>query len=338
MKLYLQVVFFLCAVLIKNSIQSSSIPTVMIVHSLGSDSYMLQTVANSLAGQLAISLFDVSVAGNMPTVKQLQKYNATLLSFGFGSIYDPQTLGSVMNEYVSAGGPLIITMDNFANNTFWKLSLGSTFPDSYYAIYPYPDYTSNGEQTLVSIDTNHPILSGVTYFDGGVCSDRGGQWSPNGHQVAQWSDGTPLIGTLDLGITRRVDMAFFIVPSPTYWCGWLPNSDGYTLIVNAVNWVIQKEELCSNYESCVSCTSHAGNCEWCLDTGSCTSVDFSCPDRIYSPSDCPAVDCSEFFQCSTCLDVNNDNDCVWCLDDHSCVGTNTTCFGEITHIQYCNSN
>jgi len=337
-KVYIQLLFLLCCVLVHNTVQSSSLPTVILVHSLGSNDYMLNIVVTSLQSEMIITLFDVSEEGSMPTVQQLLQYNATILSFGFNSIYDPNTLGKVMNEYVSSGGPLIITMDNFANDTYWKLTLGSAFPDSYYAIYPYPNYMSSGEQTLVALDSSHPILSGVSSFDGGSCSDRGGQWSPNGHQVAQWSDGTPLIGTLDLGITRRVDMAFFIVPTPSYYCGWNTATDGFTIISNAVYWVIQKEELCSNYQSCVSCTSQAGSCEWCLDTGSCTPIDFSCPDRIYSPEDCPAIDCTEFFQCTTCLDTNNDNECVWCLDNHSCVGTNTTCFGEITHIQYCNSD
>jgi len=328
--------FALFVLLISSAVYSSP-PTILLIHSYGSQFSQLNSVINAFQGIFSFTLFDVS-SSSLPTLNQMLTYNATLLTFGWASIYNRNALATLLYQYVNKGGPLVITMDAFGNSTGYTLSLGPNFPDEYYAIVPAPNYSAFGDSTMQVLDSSSPILAGVSSFDGGTCSDRGGQWSGDGHQVAQWSDGKPLIGTKIIGNTRRVDLAFFIVPSPTYFCGWNPSTGGWTIIQNALNWVVQKEHLCYQFNGCRSCTSSSfGQCEWCLNTGQCTPIDFSCPNRIYRSRDCPGIECYPNGQCSTCLSTSNENQCVWCLDNHTCMNTNATCKGEISNSQFCNS-
>jgi len=298
----------------------------------------LNSITSALGSSFQFTYYDVSTSSGMPSFQQLLTYNATFCTFGWSAISNANSLGSLLNSYVESGGSLIIAMENFGNNTgLQPLTIGSTFSNDYYAILPSNNFQSYGSSSMTVLDSSHPILSGVTDFAGGPCSDRAGTWSTNAHQVAQWSDGTPMIGTMNIGTTRRVDLSFFPIPNPPYSCGWPISSTGMTILSNSLYWVMQKEVTCNEYSGCSSCTL-TGNCVWCLDTASCTPIDYTCPDRIWDSSDCPNIDCGDFSGCSNCVNDDNDGQCVWCLDNYSCVSGNFTCYGEISDAQYCSSN
>jgi len=309
---------------------------VALVHSYGSQTTMLNTMRDGLPAFQFI-YYDVSTSNGMPTLQQLLSCNATIATFGWSAILNTNSLGTILYQYVSAGGNLIIMMENFGTNTgLQPLTLGATFPQNYYAILPSNNFKSSGTQNMIAIDTTHPILNGISTFNGGPCSDRAGSWSSNGHQVAMWSDGIPMIGTLTIGTTRRVDLTYFPIPNPPYSCGWPQTTTGLAILSNSLNWVMQKEQTCNEYNACHSCTT-TGTCVWCLDTAACTPADYTCPDRVYDSGDCPNISCFLFNACSSCVDAQNDNQCVWCLDNYSCVSANTTCYGEISDSEYCSS-
>jgi len=311
-------------------------PSVAIIHTFSYQTPMLNSIRDGLPA-FQFSYFDVSSSNGMPTLQQLLNFNATICTFGWAAIYSANSLGTLLYQYVSAGGNLIIMMENFGTNTgLQPLTIGSTFPSSYYAILPSANFRSSGTQFMIPLDTTHPILSGVSTYNGGPCSDRAGAWSSNAHQVASWGDGLPMIGTITIGNTRRVDISFFPIPNPPYSCGWPTSTTGFTILSNSLFWVMQKEHTCGEYDSCSSCTSN-GNCVWCLDTASCTPIDYTCPNRVWDNGDCPNINCFQFNGCSNCVNDNNDNQCVWCLDNYSCVSANTTCYGEISDLEYCSS-
>jgi len=92
---------------------------------------------------------------------------------------------------------------------------------------------------------------------------------------------------------------------------------------------------CNPLGSCSSCT--AGYCQWCLDSNSCSSTNYTCSNRVTEPEQCPGyVDCYKFNSCSVC--VTKDNPCSWCLDNDYCIQKGDNCEAEINNPKYCSTN
>jgi len=192
-------------------------------------------------------------------------------------------------------------------------------------------YQISGRNFLVPIESDHPLLNNVNIFDGGSNSFRGGTWSSGAEQVAKWTDGTPLIGTITVNGIRRVDLSFY-PPSSDFSSGyWNSSTDGVQIMVNALNYVTH---ACSKNKNCLSCTS--ANCQWCLDTNVCSQSNPSCEDRVTKPSHCP-VDCKSYSTCDSCVDPSVNGVCTWCIDTNSCIkhSESNTCNEAINKKKFC---
>jgi len=266
-----------------------------------------------------------------PSIEFLQQF-AAVLSYPDGGYYDGEALGAVFKKYSDNGGGLVMAMFSFDNRTANDAPRGGFYPN-YFAILPQNTYLSSGPATLVALNPTHPILQNVKSFNGGSCAYRGGLWNPLAGQIAQWSDGTPLVGTLTPTRGRRVDLSFFPPSSDVVSCNWVSSTDGARLMANSLIWAAGGSTSCSTNTDCFSCAT--ASCQWCLDTNTCSSPSTSCPDRIVNPSDCP-INCS-FSTCSTC--TSQDGRCSWCLDNHSCIleSNSNTCRGVINHKNFCPS-
>jgi len=205
-----------------------------------------------------------------------------------------------------------------------------TFNNTYYVIYP-GERVSLPELTLLPSDSSHPILDGVKSFSGGNYSFRGGNLIGDAHVVALWSDYiTPLIGTRLIKNSRRVDLNFFPPSSDASPGLWRSNTNGAKIIANALTWVA--DGACAANSDCISCAT-TNVCQWCVDTQKCSSEDFSCPNRVAKPGNCPPS-CLSFSKCTSCLSAKF---CSWCLDNDTCVVKNATCRGEFNDPIYCSS-
>jgi len=183
--------------------------------------------------------------------------------------------------------------------------------------------------------SNHPVLAGVNSLNGGPNTIRGGAWSTSATKVAQWSDGNPLVGVIQVGGTNRVDLSMFPPSSTVSIYGWLATTDGARLMANAISYTIRSTS-CTALTDCKSCAS--GGCQWCLDSSTCQTIGTDCPDTVENPADCP-FDCSSFAKCNTCVDESNQGVCTWCLNLKQCVthADSKNCHGVINNKKFCPS-
>jgi hypothetical protein len=87
-------------------------------------------------------------------------------------------------------------------------------------------------------DWAHPIMQGVSTFNGGTSSYRSyaNSVTPGTLRIADWLDGRPLVVTKVVGKSRRVDLAFFPVSSDRREDFWDASTDGARLMANALTW------------------------------------------------------------------------------------------------------
>src|SRR5690606_9862031 len=89
---------------------------------------------------------------------------------------------------------------------------------------------------------NHPIMDGVTTFNGGSSSFRPTTTtlSPHGVTVAQWTDGRILVAVSNQ-YPNRADLGFYPPSSDVTATWWVSSTDGARLMANALLYTIQKK-------------------------------------------------------------------------------------------------
>jgi hypothetical protein len=169
-----------------------------------------------------------------PTLSEMQSYCA-VLAYTDDVRFDSTTFGNNLANYVDSGGGVVAAL--FATSTFpWG---GRFAADDYWAIEP------NGgnpgpEETLGTIFVpGHPILNGVSTFDGGPSSFRpagGAVLHAGATRVADWTggDSTPIIVTRTIGAAQRVDLGFYPPSSDSRSDFWQSNTDGARIMANAL--------------------------------------------------------------------------------------------------------
>src|SRR5208283_2712501 len=95
--------------------------------------------------------------------------------------------------------------------------------------------TSATDLTLVADQPNHPILDGVTSFDGGTSSYHEQVAKNTGATlVAHWTDGQPLVATKQLTAGRVVALNFYPPSSNARSDFWRASTKGGLLMANAL--------------------------------------------------------------------------------------------------------
>ncbi len=192
-------------------------------------------------GQFA-SVSTMNVNWQIPTLPELQTYDAVLVFRG-SNYLSAGALGDVMADYVDTGGGVLGMVFEVANFSVSNAMQGR-WASGYYDVIPSSGITA-GPATLGTIyDSGHPIMRGVTRFDGGSAAGR-----PSAQdlmlgavRIADWSDGSPLVATKMIGGARRVDLGFYPPSSDVMGSGWWDTStDGALLMANALTWVAGEE-------------------------------------------------------------------------------------------------
>ena len=230
----------------KKALDATIIPSVLVC---GADSHeALADIQQKLLGTEQFTNVDVlDVHSTTPSLAELQAYDAVLV-YSNDAYQNSYSLGNVMADYVDRGGGAVCMMFESGNSKGGNYILqGRWTNEAYYAL-PRGGHFSGTQATLGAMfDPEHPILQGVTTFDGGSSSYRPSTVgiSPGSVKVADWSDGRPLVITKMIGNTRRVDLGFYPVSSDASDKGWTATTDGALLIANALTWVdiSQVEEL-----------------------------------------------------------------------------------------------
>ncbi len=214
---------------------------------LGSDfTFTLEDIQSKLlaTGQFnTVSIINLRVV--TPLLSELQAFDAVQVFSDFNYL-NSQELGNNMADYVDSDGGVVCMMlevgsgnGEIANTSRMMQSRWNN--DGYYAI-PRGGHVAEDRGTLGTVyDANHPIIEGVSTFDGGRFRTFTYDISPGSIRVADWSDGRPLVVTKTIGGKRRADLAFY--PS-SIGNGWDPATDGAVLMANALTFVSSPADPC----------------------------------------------------------------------------------------------
>ncbi len=213
-------------------------PSVLIVYA-DLPSYVADVQAKLIAtNQLGtVALFNAQ--SGTPTLAQLQAYN-TVLVYSDYMFADPTALGNVLVDYINTGKGVVRSV--FANTTITGLSIGGNFNADTYKALSDASQTQGTRLTLGTVAVpSHPIMQGVTSFDGGESSYRANSSLTSGATlIASWSNNSPLIAvknSVGTNGARRADLNFFPPSSTARSDFWESTTDGAKIMANALVWV-----------------------------------------------------------------------------------------------------
>jgi hypothetical protein len=230
----LTIVCLLAVVVVTLFMSSTAISGTISVAVLGSpgDPQWNDDVQTKLMNTGLFSTVDVYAINIVtPTLDQLLTYNSVLVYSDFLGYNNPVQLGNNLADYVDAGGGVVVAV--FGNASF---PFGGRFAtDNYWGIVP-ASQDQGVRLTLGTIyDPENPILAGVTSFDGGSSSYRStGSLHPDAIRVADWSNGSPLVVTRQIGSANRVDLNFFPPSSDARGDFWVATTGGALLMGNSL--------------------------------------------------------------------------------------------------------
>ena len=179
-----------------------------------------------------------------PTLAQLQAYNSVLV-YSDAIYADATALGNVMADYVDAGGGVVCAMFEIGYgsgpNPHPTAQMKGRWDTQGYYVIPRTAQHGPPQATLGTVyDPTHPIMQGVSTFDGGATSARP-IWTtviPHGAtRVADWSDGAPLVVTKTIAGVPRADLGLYPPSSDSRSDFWISSTDGALLMANALSWV-----------------------------------------------------------------------------------------------------
>jgi hypothetical protein len=237
--IYRSLFFFLLLLILPLAIYAQ--PKVLVLHANPTDRALDVQAKLVASGQFSVvDIFDMDNAtglGTVPTLSQLQAYDAIITFTNYGPLTG---VGDIVAQYIEGGGGVVNGVFSIIND-YRGLYTSAT----YQALVP-GNAISGTELYLGTIALPlHPIMSGVSSFDGGSGSFHSDAttYQPGAYLVASWSDGSPLVVAKEnVGAkkARIVDLNFFL-PSddvPTKVNYWHANTDGAKMMVNALLWVV----------------------------------------------------------------------------------------------------
>jgi hypothetical protein len=191
------------------------------------DTAAVSAMFTSMPNVTRSTFFFVNIA---PTLSYLRQFDVILL-FANGLFDQSATLGNRIAEYVQVGGNVITATFYWQNRS--DSNLGATGWGTLEGVDPFSSGTGQTYQSALLNPTAtvpHPLTSGLsvltsTGFRGAVTAKAGTT------VVAQWNDGSPLIGYRILASGSRM-VAVSLFPAS----GAAATGDVVTMWRNAVSW------------------------------------------------------------------------------------------------------
>ena len=146
--------------------------------------------------------------------------------------------GKLLNDFVESGGGLVLA-------TF---AIGSVPIDRDVTMFKYyvlqaSGQTMNLRRTLGTVQA-HPIIVGLTTFDGGSSSYRARttNLAPGASTIASYDDGAPLISVNTVQassmLVRRCDLSFFPPSSNARGDFWVATTQGGLILFRSILWTL----------------------------------------------------------------------------------------------------
>lgn len=185
----------------------------------------------------SVDIVDV-IIDSTPTISTLLNYDS-LLVFSDSYYYDSIALGNVIADYIDTGRGVVTSVFETAVVALQ----GRWYDEGYYVIDP--DIGNDGTQLYLGtvFIPSHPIMVGVTTFDGGSGSWHGtGSLSLYTTLIANWTNGSPLIAeksNKDNGDPisgKCVALNFYPPSSDVRVDFWNPATDGVIIMANALEY------------------------------------------------------------------------------------------------------
>jgi len=191
-------------------------------------------VASGLFSASQVATLSVAEGKPIPTRGELLEYDAVLV-FSNLRFNDPDALGNVLADYLDRKGGVVVATHSFSDDGI--SGLGGRIVSGGYLPLSAGSIQYSPHLTLVRDQAGHALLQNVSTFDGGLGSTRNGVTLTSGATlVAHWTGGTPLIATAESAGHRVVGLNFWPPSDDVDLYGWQSDTDGGTLMANALLW------------------------------------------------------------------------------------------------------
>lgn len=172
-----------------------------------------------------------------PTLNYLKQYDAVLV-WNDSHALDEVALGNVLAQYIDNGGGVVDAV----------FDIGSIPVLGAYNTAAYRVLTPGGQlqgtvRTLGAVSLpSHPIMEGVTSFNGGTGSYRSGSAAitPGSYVIARYDNSEYFIlGKENVGplAVRRASLNFLPVSADALANSWVTSTSGALIMANALRWV-----------------------------------------------------------------------------------------------------
>ncbi len=181
----------------------------------------------------SVDAFDAT----FPTLAQVQAYDAVLV-YSDNPMSNAAPLGDVLADYVDLGGGVVVATFFFYSTSSNDMGMaGALATDGYLPLTVASQGGSSG-LTMNVLDWSHPIMAGVSSFNGGSSSFQNSSISvvSGANAVADWSNGQPLVAEWSPSWTAGtvVGLNFFPPSSSARTDFWDASTDGDLLMANAL--------------------------------------------------------------------------------------------------------
>jgi hypothetical protein len=203
----------------------------------GATDERLVDVQKKLISEGLMNVDTCNVRTHTPSIDYMKKYNSVMFFSYHG--FDQTNIGNLLAEYVDAGGGVVFCA--YAN-----CGRGNRLGGKW-AAQKYDPLTLGATSRMPSLKLGkcslpkHPVLYGVTTFDGGEQSSHGdGEAHENGVTIAEWSNGRSLV--VELGSTNAragliLGLNMYPPSSDAATGGWNAQTCGARLLANAMHYV-----------------------------------------------------------------------------------------------------
>jgi len=182
-----------------------------------------------------VNLIPVISPSPIPNLAQLRACQAVLV-FSDNPFTDPVAMGNVLADYIDQGGGVVLQTFAFYDAGGYGIQ-GRVSTNGYLPfILGTNSYPAN--LTLVPELPQSPLLANVGSFNGGATSYQNSPLSltTGATLAAEWSNGRPLVGSIDDRPGRCAGLNFFPPSSDVNSVGWVSSTDGAKLMADALLW------------------------------------------------------------------------------------------------------
>jgi hypothetical protein len=234
----MKILHTLLTLLASAGVASAQLDVAIVASASGSDTDCRFT--DPQAKLMATGIFNtvdiINVTSSTPTLAELRGYDA-ILSWSNLSAADGDAWGNVMADYIDNGGGVVVA--SFANysSTVGRY-LGGRWETGGYEVIVSKSGSGSGPATLgVVHEPNHPVMAGISSFDGGPASFKpaGTVLTPGSTLIAEWSDGKVLVA--EGASSQRIDLGLYPPSSDCSSTSWVSSTDGALLLANALAYV-----------------------------------------------------------------------------------------------------